>query len=92
MTGVQRSPQILHLFARVIDLVFALDIETDDLVQARQDVPYDSHTSVTDMKGTGRIDTLANSTCTFLPRPISGVPFFPRQVPSIFDNKIAMKT
>src|SRR5262249_26322489 len=57
ITGVQQSPQILHLFARVTDVVFALDIETDGLVQARQHVPYDSHTPVTDMKGTGRIDT-----------------------------------
>src|SRR5882724_1767974 len=57
ITRVQRSSQILHLFARIIDVVFALDHEADGLVQPRQHIAHDSHTPVTDMEGTGRVDT-----------------------------------
>src|SRR4029453_2014278 len=76
ITRVQRSSQILHLFPRVIDVVFALDIEADGLVQPRQHISNDCDTPVADMEGTSRIDTsnldlhLASSTdieIAFLP-------------------------
>src|SRR5262245_10599956 len=57
ITRVQRSAQILHLSARIIDVIFAFDTETDGLVKPRQHVPNDGHPPVTDMKGTGRVDT-----------------------------------
>src|SRR5262245_26049533 len=46
ISGVQRSPQILHLFARVIDVVFALDIETDGLCKRANTSPMTATTPV----------------------------------------------
>ena len=62
-------------------------LETDGRVQPHQHVPYDSHTPVTNMKGTDRVNTGELDLHFRLDRDRDCLPF-PPQFPSDVDSKL----
>ena len=50
------KPEVFHLIAGVVDIIFALDVKACRLMQARQHVADHSDAAVTDVQRTGGID------------------------------------
>src|ERR1043166_8523268 len=54
--SIERQPKILHLLARVVDVVLAFDREPCGLVQARQDITDDRNPPVSYVQWAGWVD------------------------------------